>query len=406
MRIAIAAHSARRAGGAEQYLATLVPALRRSGHEVACWFEIEGADQALILDHADAVESWRAADDPRAALDALRAWRPDVLYTHGIADVAHERTLLEVAPAVLFAHSYYGTCISGTKTVQVPASRCCTRTFGPSCLLQYYPRRCGGWSPMTMLRRYGVQQARLDMLGAYARIVVASRHMEAEYARHGFASKTSVAGLPIEARMPVVGARAPDAHERRLLYLGRLEASKGADVALESAARAAQALSRPVHLQISGAGTLHAWLAGRSIELMHSQPLLRVTFTGWLDEPEVAWALDRSDLLLVPSRWPEPFGMVGVEAALRGVPSVAFGVGGIPEWLTDGVTGRLVAEGPAATDRFAAAVVETLRYPAALARMRGEARQAVARFTTAAHLSTLEPILAAAAAVRTEAVLA
>ena len=115
-------------------------------------------------------------------------------------------------------------------------------------------------------------------------------------------------------------------------------------------------------------------------------PLLRVTFTGWLDEPDVARALDRSDLLLVPSRWPEPFGMVGVEAALRGVPSVAFGVGGIPEWLTDRVTGRLVPEGPSSTRRFADAIVETLGDAAALARMRAEARRAAARFQTAAHL--------------------
>src|SRR6186713_2413748 len=134
MRIAIAAHTARRTGGAEQYLAALVPALIGSGHDVACWFETEGTHQPLILDHADAVESWRASDDMAAALAALRAWRPDVIFTHGIADIALERALLGVAPAVLFTHSYYGTCISGTKTVQVPGTRCCTRTFGPACL--------------------------------------------------------------------------------------------------------------------------------------------------------------------------------------------------------------------------------------------------------------------------------
>ena len=49
-------------------------------------------------------------------MPALRAWRPDVVYMHGVADVALERALLDVAPSVLFAHSYYGTCISGTKT--------------------------------------------------------------------------------------------------------------------------------------------------------------------------------------------------------------------------------------------------------------------------------------------------
>jgi glycosyltransferase involved in cell wall biosynthesis len=185
----------------------------------------------------------------------------------------------------------------------------------------------------------------------------------------------------------------------RLLYLGRLELSKGADVALEAAARTAAALTAPVHLQVSGAGTLHEALAARAVELMRAQPLLQVTFTGWLDQHLVASALDQSDLLLVPSRWPEPFGMVGVEAALRGVPSVAFAVGGIPEWLTDGTTGRLVAEGPKPAERFADTLVACLRDEPALTRMRDHARAAAARFGMAAHLGALQPVLAAAAGV-------
>ncbi len=52
--------------------------------------------------------------------------------------------------------------------------------------------------------------------------------------------------------------------------------------------------------------------------------------------------------------------MVGVEAALRGVPSVAFGVGGIPEWLIDGVTGRLVRTDPPRLDGSAAAIAACL----------------------------------------------
>src|SRR5689334_4915392 len=145
MRIAIAAHSARRVGGVEQYLASLVPALVRAGHEVSCWFEADDADHSPILDRGGLVPTWTATRETGGGVPALRAWRPDVVYAHGVADPALERALIDAAPSVLFAHSYYGTCISGTKTIQtgVGASHCCTRTFGRSCLLQYYPRRCG-----------------------------------------------------------------------------------------------------------------------------------------------------------------------------------------------------------------------------------------------------------------------
>jgi len=403
MRIAIAAHSPRRVGGVEQYLAAVVPALARAGHEVACWFETEDTGHSPILDRGELVTTWTASRLPERGVPAVREWRPDVVYAHGLADAAAERALVGVAPSVLFAHSYYGTCISGTKTVQTPSPRCCTRTFGPGCLLQYYPRHCGGWSPVTMVRRYGLQRTRLDLLDAYASIVVASRHMAGEYARHVPESKVHVVGLPIESPWPVPPRRS-HISGWRLLYLGRLEASKGAGVALEAAARAAATLAVPVHLQMSGAGTLHEPLAARALHLMHAHPTLRVTFTGWLEPHLVTAAFDQSDLLLVPSRWPEPFGMVGVEAALRGVPAVAFAVGGIPEWLTDGATGRLVPEGPKGTERFADAITACLRDEPTLARMRDLGRAAAARFGTASHLAALEPVLAAAAGMSAPAI--
>ena len=96
--------------------------------------------------------------------------------------------------------------------------------------------------------------------------------------------------------------------------------------------------------------------------------------------------------------------MVGVEAALRGVPAVAFAVGGIPEWLTDGATGRLVPEGPKGTERFADAVTACLRDEPTLARMRDLGRAAAARFGTASHLAALEPVLAAAAGMSAPAI--
>src|SRR2546423_8225430 len=40
----------------------------------------------------------------------------------------------DVAPAVFFAHAYYGTCISGAKTFKRPTVTPCDRRFGPKCL--------------------------------------------------------------------------------------------------------------------------------------------------------------------------------------------------------------------------------------------------------------------------------
>jgi glycosyltransferase involved in cell wall biosynthesis len=48
---------------------------------------------------------------------------------------------------------------------------------------------------------------------------------------------------------------------------------------------------------------------------------------------------DSGRIVVVPSLWPEPFGMVGIEAMRRARPVVGARHGGIPEWLTHGITG-------------------------------------------------------------------
>ena len=96
-----------------------------------------------------------------------------------------ERRTLDIAPAVFFAHNYYGTCISGAKTFKNPVVTPCDRRFGWQCLAQYYPRRCGGWNPVTMVRLFRQQRDRLELLSRYGAIVTHSAHMQNEYVNHG-----------------------------------------------------------------------------------------------------------------------------------------------------------------------------------------------------------------------------
>ena len=66
---------------------------------------------------------------------------------------------------------------------------------------------------------------------------------------------------------------------------------------------------------------------------------ISVEFAGWLHQDALTLRLASTDVVVMPSLWPEPFGLVGPEANRHGVPVVAFATGGIPEWLHDGVNG-------------------------------------------------------------------
>jgi glycosyltransferase involved in cell wall biosynthesis len=76
---------------------------------------------------------------------------------------------------------------------------------------------------------------------------------------------------------------------------------------------------------------------------------------------------------------------------------VAFDVGGIREWLTDGRNGRLVAPGEGAPG-FATALVQLLGNPPERARMAEESLLVARRMTVAAHVDRLEPLLRDSAA--------
>ena len=70
----------------------------------------------------------------------------------------------------------------------------------------------------------------------------------------------------------------------------------------------------------------------------------RVKFLGWIDNKDLGNYYRKSYIVIIPSIWPEPFGLVGIEAMANGRPVIAFDVGGIKEWLRDGEAGYLLSE--------------------------------------------------------------
>lgn len=404
MRIAAVNWCRNRAGGAESYLDALLPALGEQGHQLALWHEEEGPMDRGAIALPRGAPAWSAADaGTAAAISALAGWRPDVLFCHGLRHPATEAALIGVAPAVLFAHGYYGTCISGAKTYRFPTVRPCAATFGPACFLHHYLRRCGGLDPRTAWRDFRRQTARLALANRYRAVVTASEHMRSEYLRHGLAAeRVHTVGLFVE---PV--AADPDEERDRgtapaspvsLLFVGRLDPLKGVRVLLGALPRVVRRLGRPVRLDVAGDGPERERLTALASRLCRRHSEISVHLHGWLPESDTRRMMAAAGLLVVPSLWPEPFGLVGLEAGRLGLPAVAFAVGGIADWLADGINGVLAGADPPNAASLAAAIVDAVADPAALARLARGARERAARHDLATHLDALMPVLREAAA--------
>ena len=415
MRIAILNWSLRRGGGAETYLSTVIPELIRAGHEVAFVYEVDEVSDREPIPLPDRVPTWCvSALGTQNVLAALRDWHPDLVYTHIIRSTDLEAEVLQIAPAVFFAHAYYGTCISGAKTFKNPIILPCSRRFGWQCLLHYYPHRCGGLSPVTMAQDYLRQSKRLKLLSAYKAVVANSGHMRSEYIKNGIApDRVHAVPMPIRGQIGgpnrTVGLQQPaglaplssdsaasssSGESRRddhwnLLFLGRMDLLKGGRMLLDALPHIRASQDRPLRVIFAGDGPDRSAWEDRAARIQAENSELQIAFVGWVGESHRDLLLAECDLLVVPSLWPEPFGLVGPEVGLSGVPVAAFAVGGIPDWLIDGVNGALAPGDPPTAEGLANAILQCLEDPSHHAQLRRGAVEMANRFNVQDHVSAL-----------------
>lgn len=386
MRILLANEARAGGGGVESYLASLVPGLEARGHETALLYanSADAEGPTRIATRA----AWSVTDlGFDRAVAGARAWRPDVCLSHNMRLLDVDEALAAEWPTFKMMHGYFGACVSGHKAFSFPSIEPCPRVCGPGCLVYFLPRKCGQLRPDVMAAQYGWARRQQRLFGRYAGVVVASEHMRREYLRYDLAEHR-VHTIPLFA----ASSGSPQAAMGAaidVLFLGRMTPLKGTETLMRAARHAAGSLGRPLQVVLAGEGPDRHGLERLAQDAGGS---VVASFPGWVDAAARAALLSRASLVAIPSIWPEPFGLVGLEAAAFGVPAVAFDVGGIGEWLTHDVNGRLVdlAGGPGA---FGDALAAVLANDALRARLSAGARAAAGHFSADAHMTRLEQVL-------------
>jgi glycosyltransferase involved in cell wall biosynthesis len=389
LRILIANEGVGDPGGVDTYLRAVVPALRARGHATA-FLHYDAPALAAPPPAEPAFSVGREGLD--AALARVADWRPDLCFVHNMQPLEVDAALVERWPVVKMMHGYFGTCVSGQKAWLWPSAAPCTKRFDALCLGYYFPRHCGQASVPQALRQYAWNRRQQGLFANYAAVVVASEHMRAEYERHGVVSDR-LHRIPLFAPAPSrVAPRRDRPATPHVLFMGRMTNLKGGDLLIRAAALLARR-DHPVALTLAGDGPVRPrW------QTLAASLGVTARFTGWLDPSGCEALLAEASAIAIPSVWPEPFGLVGLEAAASGVPAVAFDVGGVREWLHDGESGLLAGPRPDPV-RLAAAIDRIVFNDQLSDHLAVGARQVAAALTIDRHVDTLiDAVLVPAAA--------
>lgn len=359
-------------GGAERLVAGLAAAQRAGGNEVRVLSTDLPGSGTIYSDvrwpYTPPSGGWQRAvrqfrnPSARAVLALLvRDWRPDIVHLHTITLMAPSslRPLAGTATVLtLHGHEPY---LRDTVRWCIP-----DRYFRPAAILRDRLTPLGHVAMLAVQRVIGPRWRRALRV---VEVVTAPSQYLAGTAARDFGQVRVVpngGGVVGRTDLPPASGDGP-----RLLFFGRLEELKGVQVLL-AALPAVLAEHPGGRLVVCGSGPMEPQLRrmADALGLGHA-----VEFAGWLDADRLADRLAAAQIVVVPSMWPEAFGLTCLEALASGRAVVASAVGGLPDLVRDGETGLLVPPGDSVA---LAAAVKRLAADEALRRRLGRAGRALA----------------------------
>jgi glycosyltransferase involved in cell wall biosynthesis len=329
-----------RVGGAEKIAQIVVEAIRDAGHEPVviatspkagiATGEVNGVKvyyvglRNLYWPHAGddgqssvAKAVWHAVDryNPlmaRAVNDIIRTEKPAVVNTHNMTGFSTALWPVAKSHGLRIYHTLHDYSLLCPRVTMLTSSGNCAK----QCRICYFYTRPSQRYSALVDGVIGVSQFTLD------------RHLQAGYFPN--AKVKTVIHNALSAP-PNVPAPSKPTGDLRIGYVGRLAPSKGVENLLQAVSRLEQSNWR---LVVAGRGKpeYEAYLK------QHYGNNPNIEFLGFVDPHE---AYRQIDVLVVPSLWEEPLGMVVLEAYYHGLPVIASRCGGLPEIIEPGRTGIL-----------------------------------------------------------------
>lgn len=234
------------------------------------------------------------------------------------------------------------------------------------------------------------------LLGQAKEILILSKLQGMQFAQCFPGLRYRVVPNYIDCNLPEGLSRQVSAKPLRFLFMGRLHESKGIRE-IVAAAHALAAAGYHFEIELCGDGPSRNWLEDEIRRQPASNPYL--VYSGSVFGKEKTAALQRSDVMLLPSSHAEGFPYALLEAAKYGLPMIATAVGGIPDVIRHRENGLLIKERDA--ELLTGEMEFAIRHPGLIKEMGKQARrQAESEFSFDCLRHTFGSLYSAAAGAR------
>ncbi len=313
-------------------------------------------------------------DTLRYMQDIIDIEEPEVIHVHNFPRIEVLNELRIHAPIVRTIHSYENLC--GNQLKRLPDGSICSQKLGPVC-----QTTCSVPKTFKAVRVRAENQL---MKKRFGKLIAISSYIKDLLVANGFPAE-KIRVLNNFTRLTPAGALRGRPTENTILYAGRLTPEKGLLELLESMSLMQ---TRAKLLVVGKDGVLGQSNFQQKVLQTAAGRGIALQFQDWCAGDDLRRAYQSAKVVAFSSVWPEPFGLVGIEAMMQGKPVVAFDCGGVRDWLQHGRTGFLV---PHLDLRQYAYCLDQLVKDDVLRQVMGAEAQecALGRFSAAAHIHGL-----------------
>lgn len=330
-------------GGVETYFKLIADALVEKGHEVIIVYTKSGKKRNIIKDgykafylpNLDLTEniyySKTRQKEIKKDIDSLKSIvigeKPNLIHLNNTHYPGQYSFLNKYSPIIQTVHDFFNCC---NTVLKMFPDGICDNPLGTSC----FKNKCISPDSIMELWRFKTKCLNREAMKKFQRLLVTTPYMKEVLICNGF-QENRIQVMPLFVEDWGINMRND---ECIIIYVGRLAKEKG--------------VIHFIHMLKALSINFKAFIIGDGPQRDECENLIntmglnkRVEFTGFLNRNEIKDYFAKASVVVIPSLWPEPFCLVGLEAMSCSKPVVAYEAGGISSWLRDNYNGYLASRG-------------------------------------------------------------